>query len=68
MTDRLTRADQDRIHTEADLENCERTLSARIAKLELWRSWAIGAFSVVLLVVGAVAGPIISKVKALIFG
>ena len=68
LIDRANRADTDRIHTDADLENCQRDLSARIGKLELWRSWAIGAFSVTLLLVGAVAGPIINRIKALVFG
>lgn len=68
LIDRANRADLDRIHNEADAENDRRDMSARIGKLELWRSWAIGALSVVLLIVGAIAGPIVSKVKALIFG
>lgn len=68
LIDRANRADLDRVHTEADIENSQRDMSVRIGKLELWRSWAIGALSVVLLIVGAVAGPVISKVKALIFG
>ena len=68
LTDRMTRADIDRIHSEADLENFARNHDARISKLELWQSWVIGALSVTLLAIGAIAGPIISKVKGFLFG